>query len=329
MKSITFSYHRLQVRFFAQADVSLDAWVGAVLRNNFLAQAAAVIDDQGISLFQHLNTLPIAASHPNWQSLQGGFPKALWFDCRDIPAGNRSRTLYANQIYSFTIVLAASFVPLFPQIMEALDQMFQKGFGHPVVPISLMDVTEYDEENRTQLCYQPKVGIVRWPLSPVRLSDFCLATNAPSDATIQLDFMTPINLFRQRVKKTTELSYQDKLNGFPSFYQFMRSLVYRVSTLDLLYGNQPGEGGWSEMEIDQFLQASSLVQLQQANVQSKKVRGTPKQGRNHLYVMEGYQGQLVWQQVSSLYLPLLAFGTGLLVGNQVQYGLGAYTVTIL
>ena len=192
-----------------------------------------------------------------------------------------------------------------------------------------MDVTEYDEENRTQLCYQPKVGIVRWPLSPVRLSDFCLATNAPSDATIQLDFMTPINLFRQRVKKTTELSYQDKLNGFPSFYQFMRSLVYRVSTLDLLYGNQPGEGGWSEMEIDQFLQASSLVQLQQANVQSKKVRGTPKQGRNHLYVMEGYQGQLVWQQVSSLYLPLLAFGTGLLVGNQVQYGLGAYTVTIL
>ena len=75
MKTITFSYHRLQVRFFAQADVSLDAWVGAVLRNNFLAQAAAVIDDQGISLFQHLNTLPIAASHPNWQSLQGGFPK--------------------------------------------------------------------------------------------------------------------------------------------------------------------------------------------------------------------------------------------------------------
>lgn len=329
MKSITFSYHRLQVRFFAQADVSLDAWVGAVLRNNFLAQATEVTDSRGVSLLQHLNTLPISQSHPNWPSLQGGFPKAMWFDCRDIPVANRSRYLFANQIYTFTIVLASSFVSFFPQIMEALDRTFQKGFGHPVVPLSLVDVTESDEENQTRLCYQPKVGIVCWPVAPVRLSNFCLASNAPADATIQLDLLTPVNLFRQRAKKVTELSYQDKLNGFPSFYQFMRSLVYRVNTLDLLYGEQPGEGVWSEVEIDQFLQATSLAQLEQANVKSKKVRGTPKEGKNHLYVMEGYQGQLVWRQVSSLYLPLLAFGTGLLVGNQVQYGLGAYTVTIL
>ena len=65
------------------------------------------------------------------------------------------------------------------------------------------------------------------------------------------------------------------------------------------------------------------------NLKNQKVHGTPKQGSNHVYVMEGYQGYQIWRQVPSTYLPLMAFGMGLLVGNQVQYSLGAYTITIL
>lgn len=325
----TFAYHRLRVRFFAHKDLTLKGWIGAVLRNNFLVQAASVADGKGKTLFDQLNTLPLAETHPAWKALQGGFPKAIWFDCRDMSVNNRNHCLKANQIYSFTLVVAHRFIANLPFITEALYRMFSKGFGHPVVSTTLIDLCAYDLSGQWQLCYQPEIGLIRMPDNPVGISDFQLAPDSPSEISIRIDFETPVNLFRPRTKKDTELSFQDKLNGFPSFYQFMRSLVYRVQTLELLYGDQTGTRGWQTSEIDSFLQKACSAQLQEVNLKNQKVHGTPKQGSNHVYVLEGYQGYQIWRQVPSTYLPLMAFGMGLLVGNQVQYSLGAYTITIL
>ena len=329
MKEIKFGYHRLRVRFFAHADLSLEGWIGAVLRNNFLVQAAAVKDKMDISLFEYLNCFPLPKTHPAYKALQGGFQKALWFDFREIPVNNRSHILRANQIYVLTIVMVDSFLIHFPMVAEALRRMFNRGFGHPVVPATLVDISDCDAEDHWRLCYQPDTGVLHMPMHAIHLSDFQLADCAPSVATVQIYFNTPVNLFRQRAKKDSEQSFQDKLNGFPSFYQLVRSLAYRVSTLDLLYGDPIGEGGWSKTEIETSVRIACEAQLLQVNLRNCKVRGTPKQGNSHVYVMEGYQGRLILQQVPSVCLPLLAFGMGLLVGNQVQYGLGAYTLTLL
>ena len=45
-----------------------------------------------------------------------------------------------------------------------------------------------------------------------------------------------------------ELSYQHKMNGFPSFYQIVRSMTYRWASLSMLYGDDPSESNMKDFE---------------------------------------------------------------------------------
>lgn len=326
MKRITLSYYRLNIRFYAEADVRLDAWIGAVLRNNFLAQAERVKDADGISLLARMEELPLPDGHPCRKQLEGGFPKGIWMDCREIPSSSQVSYLEAKRIYSFCILLAGRCVHYYTQVVEAVMCMFDKGIGHPVVPLRLVDISETDKEGDTHLLCHPDLDALRMPSCAIGLSDFVLDDSAPERVAVRILFETPVCLMRSKVKKEAKVSFQDKMNGFPSFYQFIRSLVYRVNTLDLLYGNEAPESGLQEDEINEFVWRASEAILQKADLEYRKVRSTPKKGNDHVYVMEGYTGTLVWREVPSIYLPLLAFAMGLGVGYHVQYGLGAYSI---
>ena len=65
------SVSRLTVRFFAQERVSMKFWIGAVLRNRFLYAADQVLDEQGLSLRRHIDTLPLPQDHFLYKQLQG------------------------------------------------------------------------------------------------------------------------------------------------------------------------------------------------------------------------------------------------------------------
>lgn len=326
MKQITLSYYRLNIRFYADANVRLDAWIGAVLRNNFLAQAGLVKDEDGISLLARMEELPLPEGHPCRKQLEGGFPKGIWMDCREIPSSRQVSHLDAKRIYTFGIMLVGRCVHYYTQVVEALMRMFDKGIGHPVVPLRLVDISEIDNTGDAHLLYHPSLDVLGKPSCAVSLSDFVLESSCPGRATVRIMLETPVCLMRSKAKKEAKVSFQDKLNGFPSFFQFIRSLVYRVNTLNLLYGEENTESGLREEEIDDFARSASEAILQKADLEYRKVRSTPKKGNDHVYVMEGYTGLLVWREVPSIYLPLLAFAMRLGVGYNVQYGLGAYSI---
>jgi hypothetical protein len=45
--------------------------------------------------------------------------------------------------------------------------------------------------------------------------------------------------------------------------------------------------------------------------------------------MDGYVGSTVWSNVPTAYLPILAFATGISVGYNIPFGLGAFNIEIV
>ena len=199
---------RLTVRFFAGERTAMRHWIGAVLRNNFLYAADSITDEHGTSLRQLIDTLPLPDDHFLFDRLKGGFPKGFFFDCSDLPVEGSGFELEANRVYTFALVLIGSHAAYKPLYVEALRQMLARGFGHPTVPMTLVDITETSSD--TPSTYFPETGL----------------------AEVQLRFKTPVCLIR--TLNAGGNGFQDKLNNMPSFYQFARSLTYRLVTLGIL-----------------------------------------------------------------------------------------------
>jgi hypothetical protein len=196
-------YKRLHVQFIAERDMHLNYWIGAVLRNNFLVNASKVFADDGLSLYQHIEELTISPDNPYYSQLVGGFPKGVWLDCREL--ADMGDTLYAGQVYSCSIIMMGWYAQFADLAVQSVARMLDDGIGHPKVRAHIVDVEGYDDDGQ----------------SNIRYSDFVLQPGAPLSATLKIVYETPICLFRHRSKKDSSVSYQDKLNGFPSFYQFL------------------------------------------------------------------------------------------------------------
>lgn len=293
---------RLSVRFFVEEHISMQFWIGSVLRNRFLYAADKVFDDQGISLRQHINTLPLPKTHFLYTQLRGGFPKGFLLDCSAIPYEAPGFTLKPNQVYTFDFVLIGNTITHKQLYIEALRVMLQNGFGHPVIPLTLIDITE-----------QP----IRHDI-PIH--------SAADKVTVELLLKTPVSLFH--ITKKDGNGFQNKLNGFPSFYQFMRSLLYRFMTLYTLYTDDstPINKAAMDCQIEQYIQPAVQALLLQADLRWEKRYSTPKKGENAVYTMSGYTGQLVFGQVPAQYLPILMWGETLGVGADINYGLGHFQV---
>ncbi len=299
------SFVRLHVHFAPERNMHLNGWIGAVLRNNFLVNASRVLASDGLSLYQHIEELTLAPEHPFYSQLAGGFPKGIWLDCRELAPVDAM--LQGGEVYTFSIVMMGWCAQYAQLAVEAVAQMFESGIGSPKVRAQIVEIAT--DDNRGD--------------STTKYSDFSLLPDAPPTATVKITYDTPVCLFRRRSKKETSVSYQDKLNGFPSFYQLMRSVVSRCNTLGMLYGDGP-----LVEDTEGFIASSTEAYLEHANLWYKHLHSTPKQGRNSVYVLEGYQGITVWANVPTQYLPILAFASSLSVGYNIPFGLGAYSMEV-
>lgn len=323
--SSTLECYRVTVRFCPVEDVRLESWVGAVFRNRFLYFAESVYDEDGISLRSHLDKLPLSSQHAFYKQLKGGFPKGVLFDFRDIPDKSRNGILYKDRIYSFQIVLIGKFVSQFPLVVQTLIRMCTDGIGHPLVPLNLIDIVERMENEEYRLLYSVNTASMSIPQNAIRICDF---RDDMDTVELCITFHTPLSLYQVKEKVCPELSYQYKMNGFPSFYQLIRSASYRWAILAMLYGQEMEEIDKKELEqeLDKWVEAASLAVLQDVSLHYRKIYGTPKKMEKHVYVMGGYEGQLVWRNVPGKYLPLLLWGMHLAVGDNVQYGMGTYSI---
>lgn len=296
-------YRRMDIRFFVERQVQMRHWIGAVLRNNFLYAADEVCDVRGVSLRQRLDTLPLSEQHFLYSQLCGGFPKGFFFDCSAIPYEAPGFVLQANRVYTVSLIRVGRCAGTDEEFVEAVRRMFARGFGHPVTPLAVIDIVEdtYTFDSR----WNARGG----------------------EGWLELTFKTPVCLMRS--SREDSQGYQNKLNYFPSFYQLMRSLTYRVLTLDLLYGDS--SSAWTERrQMDDWVQAyiasSVRAMLMQADLHYEKRYATPKEGESSVYVLGGYVGRLTFAHVPFAYMPVLDFASGLGVGGDIQYGLGCFAV---
>lgn len=298
---------RIKVRFRPLADIRMSYWIGSVLRNRFLYMSSKVYSEQGISLYEIIDTLPLSGDHFLYKYLKGGFPKGFVFDYKDMDPDSFLSGLDSDEIYSFSLVLIGSTIRYKSLFIQALRLTLESGFGHPMTPAEVIGIKECvevdDVEEQSSL--------------------------SKTKGNLQLYFITPVSLMHIRNDKSSN-GFQNKLNNFPSLYQFIRSLTYRIITLYILYTEDSRFVSKEQIEqtISRYIDKASIPELDRAHIQYEKIRSTPKEGNNFVYTMEGYIGTLAFRNFPLHYKNLLSLGSKIGVGNNINYGMGQYDFVI-
>ena len=336
----TLSYRRYDVHISATDDVVFDAWPGAIIRNNLLYAAEQIrIQKSARSLREQIDDFSLEADHPLFRELKKGFPKGyvltnFSYDAssnRDIqpntdikesivnqteavliqPLANSKESLILRKgdTFSFSLLLIGHFYNYRFYFFEAIRQMCERGIGKPLTPFSLIDIAEN-------------------PSSPITLNDLIEPDADDILSEITIRFLTPVILFRLRDKKNTRLSYQDKTNRFPSFYQLIRSCFSRLQKLYALYEN-PAEktsSFFDESSIETYLEKAGFPLLKSADIQHITLQNTLKKGMKNELPLAGYIGRQTYFGYLHQYLPLLKFMAELGVGNETVYGIGRFEI---
>lgn len=323
-------YHRLVFRFSPVATVQSDAWIGAVLRNNLLYAAENIPVSESRSLYSVLETYPGEPdfSHPFYKEWAGGFPKGFSLGCPPLfPVGFSYPAIRKNEVLTCSLCLVGHMAQYAPYVVEAVRCMCKRGIGKPVVPLQLIDVSECHPVYGSRL-----IALADGPVEtleyPIRPHDFRQpAAERPGRFEILLE--TPLCLVKKRQKAVPSISYQDKQNGFPSFYQFVRSLAYRLFKLSVLYG---GDGTYpdaqeSMRQIDDWVAGATTPELAAAALRLVTLTGPPRKENRARMTFSGYTGSLSYTGNAGKYLPALLFAGQLGVGNDTVYGLGKYHIT--
>ncbi len=318
-------YHNLTIRFYPEKDIRENAWIGSVFRNGFLYAAKEVENLQGLSLYDILSQFPLPETHPYYKQLCGGFPKGFVWDLSEIPHSYKDFTLERGRIYTATLRLIGHLSKYTMPCCMAIERFCKRGFGHPFVPLHLMDIHETNDV-KNLLLYNDSLGyLTDMPELPCHMETLA---NKNTLTTVKLHTLSPVCLIKFR-NTETDNGYQEKLNGFPSLYQWIRTSAYRLYYLNMLYVKDfpPIELSILNASIEKYLHMTYNANLLRADLCYCKLYSTPKkEKKGQVYSMDGYEGSMIFNNVSTDYLPLLRFMSRLGVGNDINYGLGFYKV---
>lgn len=320
-------YHRIDIRFTPVEDITLKYWPGSIIRNNLLYMARDIEVENDISLFNAINTIPIEELHPYYKELSGGFPKG--YSLLNVQFGGsteQSISLHKDGIYSFSVCLIGAMSRYYASFIEAIKKMCARGIGTPMVSLNLIDVSETHPFHASRLLWFNGTETINELKLPIRFDDFVQQPALKNKIRIQL--ITPLNLVQSREKKNKEISFQDKQNGFPGFYQFMRSVIYRLVKLNALYCEKDYDLFKAEnmSDLEKWIQSAANPILDSVNIRKISVVSTPKKENDSIMKFHGYVGEMSYYGDFSEFIPLLLFARGLNVGNDVTYGLGEYRI---
>ena len=324
-------YHRYTIRIVSKEKTVFDAWPGVVIRNNLLYAADKImIPDTHNSLRQFIDQLPLSESHPFFKKLQDGFSRGYKINIPDIPINNQDILMKKGSVFSFSLILIGSMNRYCSYFFDAIRKMCENGLGHPKVPFSLIEIEEKSPKNESRIMATGTMNLTDTPLYPVRFADFLSIQAQSKERKIQIVYETPMNLIKPKRKKDYQLSYQDKCNLFPGFYQLVRSAAYRLEKLCSLYVfPEEGEKAVKLREtVETYLENAGLPTLYSADIQHIQLKNTLKKEQINNKPLTGYIGKLVFEGYFNKYLPLLKFMEELGVGNDLVYGLGKYSVEI-
>ena len=301
-------YHHFDIAMMATADVTFDAWPGAIIRNNLLFAADKIrIQKTERSLREQIDTFSLDEAHPLYKELKDGFPKG--YVLTDFSHTQSPVFIRKEEIFSFSLLLVGNFNDYRFYFFEAIREMCERGIGKPMTPFRLLDISEN-------------------PVSPVSLSDFMRQEAEVNSSEIIIRFQTPVILYRLKEKKNTQLSYQDKVNRFPGLYQLTRSAFSRLQKLHALYVEPANFSPplFEETLMENYLEEAGRPLLKSANIQHISLPNTQKKGMKNEMPLAGYVGEQKYSGYFQQYIPLLKFMAKLGVGNETVYGMGRYEV---
>ena len=304
-------YHRFDVKMQASKDVTLDAWPCAIIRNNLLYAAEQVrIQKTNKSLREQIDTFPLNNDHPLYKELKDGFPKGyVLTDFSHADISDRKVFIRKDEIFTFSLLLIGRFNEYRYYFFEAIREMCERGIGKPLTSFRLLDISEN-------------------PVSPVSFSDFLQQETIEKKIEIIINFQTPVILYRLREKKNSQISFQNKLNRFPSFYQLVRSAFSRLQKIYALYIEPEDYTStlFEETHLETYLEKAGKPLLLSANIQHVRLLNTQKQGAKNEIPLAGYTGEQKYSGYFQKYLSLLKFMAELGVGNETVYGMGRYCI---
>ena len=300
----------LDVTFRPTKDLEQKAWLGAAVRNRFLFACEKVKLYNGMSLRAAFDVCPLDEQHFLYRQYAGGFPKCFTWDVSNIKTSLRGFRLKSEHAYTMSLLVFGTANSLITEIKEAIRHMMDLGLGSPVVALDLIDIQVHE---------------------PIRLENFAtLCFDEPAKIIIQT--RTPLSLLRNRDNATD--GYQARLNGFPSLYQIVKSCVSRLVALNILYSES--QNNWANVDseekltklIDNYANAATSAWITSASIKHETTYSTPKQGKDCVYRLSGYIGELTFDNVDNLLLPVIKMMGLLGIGNDVSYGLGFFDTII-
>lgn len=326
------TYHRFEVTVIPQKNIEIEGWLGAVIRNNLLFAAEQVITRDGFSLLSLINTLPVSEEHPLYKPLSGGFPKGFVISLVSPDKYYTSPVLLrAGKEFTFSLTLMGKYVEYYSDFIQAIRVMCETGIMHRWGSFCLKEICETDCWGRRHVVcigHSDRLAALR---CPVRFENFEDERFGKVERMIRLVFRSPVLLAVPVEKMDKTISFQDKLNGFPSFYQFIRSAAYRSVKLAALYACPQDIVAYQMADelLNEFTAEAASALLIQSNLDWVSMLGPFRSGDRPRIQLKGYIGELVFSGNFSKYIPLLQFMQGLSIGNDTIYGLGNFQVEVL
>jgi hypothetical protein len=301
-----FGFLELEITASAGADVYIDGWLGAAIRNNLLYAAENVCVAEDISLRQLIDTLALNESHPLYNNMKGGFPKGYAISLLSHIDNVCKRRLDKGEKIKFSVLLFGHYARHSFVFCEAIKKMCGRGLGNPLIPFALESILIKSEVSLSQFMNQKK-------------------DNAQKEITIQ--YVSPTNLFAQSVKHEPGV-YTNRQHEFPGFYQLVRSSAYRIARLSTLYIYPQDAGYCDELEkhIEPFTQYAVSVLLSSAQLTRIEMQSSPKKDNPDRIQFAGYTGKLTFTGNFNYYLPLLLFAQNIGTGSNTTYGLGQFRI---
>lgn len=321
------NFHELEICISATQNVEIDGWLGAVLRNNLIFAAEKIIISNIISLRNIINTPPIAETHPLHSKLKGGFPKGYVINLLSHQKATSKCSLTNGETIRFSIVLVGNFSRYYIEFILAIEQMCKNGMGHPKAAFYLDTISERLSNGTHYIWpnnWQQSLPSLQ---TPIRITDFMNNKFNDEENEIEIHYPVPLNLYNNTFKKK-KLSESERMNGFPGFYQFVRSLADRMTKLTALYiyPNNPSFSLDAEACIDSFIEYATSVTLSSAQLNLVNLYSTPKTGTSDRLRFTGYIGKVCFCGFFNYYIPLLLFARHVGAGYNTVYGLGQYEI---
>lgn len=331
-KIYSLHYHQLLIRITPSEDVKITGWLGAVIRNNFLfATDKITMPDKGKSLREFLSAIPLREDHPLYAELQNGFPAPYTITLNSHAQSiSPIKELKKGEIISFTLCLIGTSATHYLSFLQAIREMCRHGMGTPISPFLPIDVCELSPHNELNLLMVGENILASSLKYPITLESYNQLDNKCTTGMLQLNLTTPTKLYRPSEKTDTQISYQDKMNGFPSFYQFIRSAAFRFFKLSVLYLPTSNLDLIKPLqdEMDRLIEKAVSPTLYSADLQHVVLPNTLKKETINNINLSGYVGTICFQGDFNHFMPLLLFMQNLGVGHDVVYGLGKYEVKI-